>query len=475
MPDRVVVVKYHLPKSVIRISGTHARSWVVDWGVERIVEVVDDDVTVQVAAVADSGPRGHDELGFLTSGSKDTAYTVSLHPDGRLKTFTATQDSRLAEVIGAAAKLLGVLGGAAVAIANPAAGVAALATAFAGAAQRGFAAEDAPEPTRAERAYRDWAEAFPRHAERGQQLYRTLRELDGALSQAAVATVTDKALGEAWAGASKLRDTLADELAALEESARGWLTARQPAVADSTYVAGLKELFRLPVAEAAGLPQTIEPAPDDLTKPWVEKLKVLIGIRMADGGGRETDPTPSTYDDVWVRLPRPATLGIYVPGEAPDRWVLRQTIETGVVDDGSRTIALPVDPVRGGDASTVVEISESGLPTTIGVTSASRLGSFAEAVDAGVTGLGAGLGQAKTALGDLEAIRTSAAALRAARTERRIADLERQKRLAEGEAAVASEVSTRSAAARRRSLEAELAVLQAEVGIAEAHAKLRDG
>jgi hypothetical protein len=205
MSDQGVVVRYYLPKSVIRVTATRSNSWVVDWGGKQIVEVVDDDVAISVGTMADTSHKGTEEVSFITAHLEDTAYTLSLHPDGRLKAFTAKQDSRLDEVVGAAAKLLGIVGGAALAIANPAASALSIAAAVTGATLRGTLTtsveyesdqDSRPEPTPDETRYMSWARAFPRHAERGQTLYQTLKGLDSLLSEAAAGTVKDQGPGK---------------------------------------------------------------------------------------------------------------------------------------------------------------------------------------------------------------------------------------------------------------------------------------
>jgi hypothetical protein len=489
MTNQDVTIKYYLPKSVIRISGAHARSWVIDWGDRGIVEVVDDAAIVSIETVADTGPKGAEDVTFTAGKTEEAAYTCNLYPDGRLKAFAGRQDSRLDEVVGAAAKVLSVVGGAALAVANPAMGAFTLGTAIAGRVLsdsatvlvddgstdtvKQFEQASQREPTPEERRYSNWAEAFPHRAERGQALYQTLKALESALLKAAPNTVTGKDLGEAWLESAKVREELNEELLALEEAARTWLATKEPALANSTFLAELEDLYQLQLHQTLNLPDMVTPTPNDLKRPWVERLQVLVAIRLEDAGIRDPDQTPeSNSDEVWVRLPRPATIGIYVPNGPANPWILRQIEEVPVVNGKSRTIRLPVNPRRHGDASILVEISETGLPATIGMARASEAANIAKAASTGLGGFADGVSQVQAGLADAVALRASVATLRASRVENQIADLERRTRLAAAEAAVASEVSTRPAMARKQRLEAELASLQALVGIREAKAKL---
>lgn len=115
------LIAYWLPESRVRIVGRTEYVWPVDWEGQRIDSVPVSAVELSFYAGADtSSGRGRATVHLSGGRSVDRDFMVTLHPDGRVASFSSKQVEQLDAIMGNAAKFVGAAAVIGLAFVNPA-------------------------------------------------------------------------------------------------------------------------------------------------------------------------------------------------------------------------------------------------------------------------------------------------------------------------------------------------------------------
>lgn len=226
------------------------------------------------------------------------------------------------------------------------------------------------------------------------------------------------------------RDTLAEDLEAIEASVRAWADRGVTLSAAREYTAAVADL---PAVFSLSTELTLRRG---AKQSWSRDLNVWL-VRVDSekpDAGQTDDLDESITNDIRVRLPRPVTLGLYVRDAAEEeRWVLDQTFDVAVVDAKSRVTAIPLDIGEKADRTVTVSVGADGIPVQIGVMQGSGLNEMFSALGQVPAGLAAGATSAKDILASTGAAQVSAGSITDAALSRRISELEMNKKLIDAE------------------------------------------
>lgn len=476
------LVRYWLPTTRVRVTGTAAAIYAVDWVGRQIFSTPITVAAVSTYVAADASARGRVDLDLANKALADRTYDLRLHPDGRLAGFTFEHVDRLADVLASIGKTVGTVATVVLAVANPAAAVT-------GAGAEGespaVSSEDTDtgtsepegstdESTGAEAAlYERWAEARPSLAARGESLVRTISEIDSDLEAgltglaaavrelAASGKPDDPPVVKAWTALRDARDELQADLEAIESSAREWIAQKSKPTDSLVATVDFADIPALPEL-AALLPALSgeESGSAVRREPWLSRLDLrVVREEYTDVDGEAgTDPNASTQDDIKVRLARPARLGVYARRDKC--WVLREIVEIAVVDRTSRLAYLPLTGGRG-KKSIGLTVGADGMLEAISYSKSSSAKASVEAVQSAVDGVVAGIASGKTALADVVAARESAQKLDDAKAKR-LAELTLEKQIIDAETAFASSVAARRLQERKDRVTAHIQKLETQ-------------
>ena len=414
------MVKYVLPESVVVISGT----------VEKVVDtrLPDSPRTYfgpPQATVVQSvrGDRSHGERVLEPPRKGDTDWTIQLTADQRLASVGYSSVGVGSKVVGAGAKLLAVVAGAA----------ARLGTVVARRTDGGTTDLDGVPPTE-EEARAVW-EAANQDAVTHRATYSTL----AADATAQLAVLRREVLtGESGATGAARRIRQVEEVlaAALAETAkvdglyRAWTSSHLERLPRQLS-------FSLAIDE---LPQHGDPSsdiPQDAQDPrTTPQLKALwqriwdeLGVRVEIGAAPpETSWRPNTAgaaaadigpQKVSWRVPRAARLWIWTRGADTDTAVLEKATDVWVTDRFSHSASLSLEGRSWGESKVEIAFDDLGQPSKLVQGDKSAVGAIADALAAVPDQVTSGLDavtKASTSLGDLGD----------AATERRLKALKRQ-------------------------------------------------